>query len=37
MNYILLEAWDAFKVSSGNIIRDILKKIHFPSVLPTQQ
>ena len=34
MNSILAEAWDAFKVSSGKIIRDSsAKKIYAPSVI----
>ena len=36
MNYVLVEAWDAFNMSAGNIIRDgFEKKIYPPSALPT--
>ena len=34
MNSILMEVWYAFKVSSGNIIRDRLKKMYPPLALP---
>ena len=36
MNSILVEAWDSFKISSGNIIRDSFAKTKLPpSALPT--
>ena len=34
MNSVLLEAWDAFKVSAGNIIREIFMKTKLPPPLP---
>ena len=35
MNSVLVEAWDAFKVSSLNIIRDSFAKTHLtPLILP---
>ena len=34
MNYILFETWEAFTVSDGNIIRDILAKTHQPPLVP---
>ena len=30
MNYVLVEAWEAFNVSSGNIIVDSFAKTHLP-------
>ena len=36
MNSVLIEAWGAFNISSGKIIRDIFSKIIYPpSALPT--
>ena len=36
MNYVLVEAWDAFNISAGNIIRDRFAKTKLPpSYLPT--
>ena len=38
MNYVLVEAWDFFNMSAGNIIRDrFAKNFYLPSSLPTQQ
>ena len=34
MNYVLVEAWYAFKVSSGNIIVDIFHKTHLLPLSP---
>ena len=33
MNSILVEAWDAFKVSTSNIIRDRFVKINLPPLI----
>ena len=30
MNYVLVEAWETFTVSDGNIIRDSFAKTHQP-------
>ena len=36
VNVVLVEAWDTFKLFSGNINRDrFVKKLYFPSDLPT--
>ena len=35
MNYVLVEAWDAFKMSSGNIIRDSFSKKNLLPLTPT--
>ena len=35
MNYVLVEAWNAFKVSDGNIIRDIFVKTKLPPLIHT--
>ena len=35
MNSILVEAWDTFKVSAGNIIRDRFAKTNLPPLSPT--
>ena len=32
MNYVLVEAWDAFNISAGNIIRDSFSKKSYPSL-----
>ena len=34
MSYVLVEAWDAFKVSYGNIIVDRFAKTHLPPLSP---
>ena len=34
MNYVLVETWEAFKVSSGNIIRDSFTKTHLIPLIP---
>ena len=34
MNYVLVEAWDAFKVSSGNIIVDRFAKTRLLPLSP---
>ena len=34
MNYVFVEAWDAFKMSSGNIIRDRFLKTKLPPLSP---
>ena len=34
MNSVLVEAWDDFKVSAGNIIRDISTKTMLPPLIP---
>ena len=35
MNSVLVEAWDAFKVLSGNIIVDSFAKTHLPPLSPS--
>ena len=35
MNYLLIEAWDAFKMSDGNIIMDSFVKTNLPPLRPT--
>ena len=35
MNYVLVETWKAFKVSSGNIIRDSFAKTHLLPLSPS--
>ena len=35
MNYVLVETWEAFKMSAGNIIRDGLYKTHLLPLRPT--
>ena len=34
MNYVLVETWEAFKISSGNIIRDSFSKTHLLPLSP---
>ena len=34
MNDVLVEAWNAFKVASGNIIVDSFAKTHLPPLIP---
>ena len=34
VNSILMESWDAFKVSSGNIIRERFLKTKIPPLIP---
>ena len=34
MNFVLVEAWDAFKMSAGNIIRDSFAKTNLPPLSP---
>ena len=34
MNYVTVEAWEAFTVSSGNIIRDSFAKTNLPPLSP---
>ena len=34
MNSVLFEAWDAFKVSAGNVIRDSFEKIMLLPIQP---
>ena len=34
MKYVLVEAWDALKMSSGNITRDIFVKTNLPPLSP---
>ena len=34
MNAVLVEAWDAFNISSGNIIRDNFAKTKLPPLIP---
>ena len=33
MKYVLVESWDAFKISAGNIIRDIFSKTNLPPLV----
>ena len=35
MNDVLVESWDSFKVSSGNIIVDSFAKTHLLTLSPT--
>ena len=35
MNFVLVESWDAFKMSAGNIIRDSFAKPKAPPFIPT--
>ena len=37
MNYVFVEAWDAFKMSAGNIIRDSFVKANLPHLIPTSR
>ena len=34
MNFVLVESWDAFNVSAGNIIRDVFVKKSIPPLRP---
>ena len=35
MNYVLVEVWEDFKVSDGNIIMDRFVKTNLPPLIPT--
>ena len=35
MNSVLVEAWDAFKISTSNTIRESFEKTKLPPLIPT--
>ena len=37
MNYILVETWEAFKISSATINQEAFKKTHLPTLYPWEK